>query len=76
LPACGQENRSGRRFCGECGKKLVLRCTACRADNDPDEKFCAGVLGTDAVESIMSRCERFRIVYASWIAGNGASALD
>jgi predicted ATPase/class 3 adenylate cyclase len=39
-PACGQENRSGRRFCGECGKKLVLRCAACRADNDPDEKFC------------------------------------
>jgi class 3 adenylate cyclase/tetratricopeptide (TPR) repeat protein len=39
-PACGQENRPGRRFCGECGKKLVLRCAACRADNQPDEKFC------------------------------------
>jgi class 3 adenylate cyclase/tetratricopeptide (TPR) repeat protein len=38
--ACGTENRSGRRFCAQCGAALELRCGACGATNDPGDRFC------------------------------------
>jgi class 3 adenylate cyclase/tetratricopeptide (TPR) repeat protein len=38
--ACGTENRSGRRFCAQCGAGLEARCSACGATNDPGDRFC------------------------------------
>jgi class 3 adenylate cyclase/tetratricopeptide (TPR) repeat protein len=38
--ACGTENEPGRKFCGECGAKLLMACPSCGASNAPDMKFC------------------------------------
>jgi class 3 adenylate cyclase/tetratricopeptide (TPR) repeat protein len=38
--ACGAENRTGRRFCGQCGVALARRCGSCGAANDEGERFC------------------------------------
>ncbi|HET9720729.1 MAG TPA: zinc-ribbon domain-containing protein, partial [Solirubrobacteraceae bacterium] len=38
--ACGEENRSGRKFCAHCGSPLELRCPSCQAANLPGERFC------------------------------------
>ncbi|NOT04771.1 MAG: zinc ribbon domain-containing protein [Anaerolineales bacterium] len=49
--ACGSDNRSGVRFCENCGEKLSLQvekveaiqmqtCKACGAHNKPDFRFC------------------------------------
>src|SRR6201996_2512476 len=46
---CGTENRSQRRFCGQCGAPLELLCPACGADNDPTDRFC-GQCGTALVD--------------------------
>ena len=39
-PACGFENASGIKFCGECGSSLKLRCSSCDFENPPAMKFC------------------------------------
>jgi class 3 adenylate cyclase/tetratricopeptide (TPR) repeat protein len=39
-PKCQAENREARRFCGECGAKLILVCSECGTENLPSEKFC------------------------------------
>src|SRR5262249_35741632 len=39
-PACGFENASGIKFCGECGASLKLRCASCGFENAPAIKFC------------------------------------
>ena len=39
-PACGFENSSGIKFCGECGAPLKLRCSSCGFENAPAVKFC------------------------------------
>ena len=41
-PECHFENRSGRRFCSECGVALAIECPACDFSNEPGEKFCGG----------------------------------
>jgi class 3 adenylate cyclase/tetratricopeptide (TPR) repeat protein len=41
-PQCQCENRSGRRFCAECGAPLPVACLACDFVNEPGEKFCGG----------------------------------
>src|SRR3954471_2876375 len=38
--ACGTENRTGRRFCAQCGAGLEVRCSACGTSNDPGDRFC------------------------------------
>src|SRR5262245_38609388 len=45
-PACGFENASGIKFCGECGAPLKVKCPSCGFDNAPGTKFC-GECGTD-----------------------------
>jgi len=45
---CGPENRAGRRFCAQCGGRLVLPCPSCGAPNEAGERFC-GDCGTTFV---------------------------
>ncbi len=40
--ACGFENPSGMKFCGECAAPLVSQCPSCGCDNPPGFKFCGG----------------------------------
>src|SRR3954452_5277515 len=47
-PACGTENRPGRRFCAHCGAALEATCPSCGAANDPGDRFC-GECGTALV---------------------------
>jgi hypothetical protein len=42
---CGIENSAGRKFCSECGTRLVHPCPQCGADNEPAARFC-GECGT------------------------------
>jgi class 3 adenylate cyclase/tetratricopeptide (TPR) repeat protein len=37
---CGTENEAGRKFCGECGQRLVSACPSCGSSNAPGTKFC------------------------------------
>jgi class 3 adenylate cyclase/tetratricopeptide (TPR) repeat protein len=53
-PKCQAENRETRKFCKECGEKLVLVCDECGYENLPDEKFC-GECGRDLSTSSASR---------------------
>ncbi|MFC1858192.1 adenylate/guanylate cyclase domain-containing protein [Thermodesulfobacteriota bacterium] len=45
-PKCQTENREARKFCLECGAKLILICVDCGFENLPGEKFC-GECGYD-----------------------------
>jgi class 3 adenylate cyclase/tetratricopeptide (TPR) repeat protein len=45
-PKCQFENPEARKFCRECGTKLVLVCPQCRFENLPGDKFC-GECGYD-----------------------------
>jgi class 3 adenylate cyclase len=51
---CGTENRQGRRFCAECGERLLLTCAFCGAKNEAGERFCGdcgNALGAPAAAS-------------------------
>src|SRR5947207_13188043 len=39
-PACGAENRGGRRFCARCGPALELPCPACGTPNQVEDRYC------------------------------------
>jgi uncharacterized membrane protein YvbJ len=39
-PKCQTENSATRKFCRECGAKLLLVCPQCGTENLPDDKFC------------------------------------
>ena len=39
-PECQTENPRERKFCRECGAKLILVCPQCSAENLPIDKFC------------------------------------
>ena len=39
-PACQSENPKTRKFCRECGSKLLLICPQCSFENIPGDKFC------------------------------------
>lgn len=39
-PNCQADNRDERKFCGECGTKLIPACPECGFENLPTEKFC------------------------------------
>ena len=46
--SCGAENRTGRKFCAECGASLVSVCPSCGVPYEPGERFC-GECGTPLV---------------------------
>ena len=58
-PHCRAENRSDRRFCGECGASLALACPACGFRNEGGEKFCGGC-GAPIAASIGASETRFK----------------
>ena len=39
-PKCQTENSEERKFCKECGTKLLLACPNCQHHNVPGDKFC------------------------------------
>lgn len=39
--SCGNDNRTGSRFCDRCGSPLSLSCPACGESNRGDATFCA-----------------------------------
>jgi class 3 adenylate cyclase/tetratricopeptide (TPR) repeat protein len=39
-PQCQTENPETRKFCRECGGKLVIVCPQCETENPPADKFC------------------------------------
>jgi len=45
-PECQTENAETRKFCHECGAKLILLCPQCSSENLPGDKFC-GECGHD-----------------------------
>ena len=53
-PACGGENRDGRKFCAICGASLGWSCAACGAPNEPGERFC-GQCGAAAADAPAER---------------------
>jgi hypothetical protein len=51
--ACGFENGSGIKFCGECGAALKVKCQSCGFANAPGIKFC-GECGKPLAETAQS----------------------
>src|SRR3954453_13354295 len=56
--ACGAENRSGKKFCAQCGTRLTSACPSCGSAVEPGSKFCGdcgaplgGAVGSEAVET-------------------------
>ena len=45
-PKCAFENKPGKKFCIECGSKLILVCPQCGSEIEGAEKFC-GECGFD-----------------------------
>ena len=41
-PKCQKENAETRKFCRDCGAKLLYVCPKCGSENLPDDKFCGG----------------------------------
>ena len=39
-PACGTENKPGRKFCVQCGTGLARTCPSCGTPYEPGERFC------------------------------------
>ena len=48
-PKCRIENPSSRKFCRECGARLVISCPKCQFENLPSDKFC-GDCGHDLIQ--------------------------
>src|SRR5262245_6855717 len=59
-PACGTENRAGRKFCSRCGSALAPPCPSCGATNDPGDAFCGqcGAALTVEVAAVPTVAER------------------
>jgi len=45
-PRCTFVNKTGKKFCIECGAKLTLKCPGCGSEIEGTEKFC-GECGHD-----------------------------
>ena len=55
-PECRTENPESRKFCRECGHKLILVCPECGTENIPGDKFC-GECGNNFLQPKPSKQE-------------------
>ena len=39
-PQCQTDNPENRKYCRDCGEKLLLLCPLCEFQNVPGDKFC------------------------------------
>ncbi len=39
---CSSTNRDTRRYCGQCGERLLAPCAHCSFPNHRSERFCGG----------------------------------
>ena len=39
-PKCQAENLETRKFCKECGERIIMACPQCGFENLPADKFC------------------------------------
>ena len=53
---CQTENPETRKFCKECGAKLILVCPDCHFENLPTDKFCSEC-GHKLEEAVIGRIE-------------------
>jgi class 3 adenylate cyclase len=59
-PKCQTENSETRKFCRECGAKLLLVCPQCGFENLPADKFCGECgqrLGEAVIEKVVQPIE-------------------
>jgi class 3 adenylate cyclase len=66
--ACGAPNEQGRKFCGECGMRLLASCPACGSGNRPDARFCGecgAKLADPATAASTAQPDRARTATAS-----------
>ncbi len=58
-PACGTENRAGRKFCVSCGSPLARVCPSCGAEAEPGDAFCGecGAQLTASTDNAPARAE-------------------
>ena len=49
-PECQLDNPDNKKFCRECGAKLLPTCPRCKAEIQPEDKFC-GDCGHDLTKS-------------------------
>ncbi len=52
-PNCQTDNPEKRKFCRECGAKLIQICPQCGTENPPEDKFC-GECGHSLTEQVPS----------------------
>jgi hypothetical protein len=64
-PKCRTENLEKRKFCKECGTKLLLVCPDCHFENAPGDKLC-GDYGRNLDRSKeVSPLEAFHVDYSA-----------
>jgi class 3 adenylate cyclase/tetratricopeptide (TPR) repeat protein len=79
--ACGHLNRTGARFCAECGAAVGVRCASCGAELADGARFCdtcgAPVAPADAIETVEGARKTVSVVFSD-LAGSTAmqEALD
>jgi class 3 adenylate cyclase len=56
-PKCQTENPETRKFCSECGEKLLLICPQCGFENLPKDKFCGECGQKLEVEEVIEKVE-------------------
>jgi hypothetical protein len=50
---CGADNPSGKKFCSQCGQKLIIVCPQCDTKCLSDDKYC-GECGTELITAELS----------------------
>jgi predicted amidophosphoribosyltransferase len=50
---CGADNDPGRKFCLNCGQRLMAACPTCGTPNPPAAKFCGECGGTLAGDAAL-----------------------
>src|SRR5436853_83416 len=73
---CGASNRSGKRFCVQCGSGLDLRCASCGAPAAAGDRFCgecgsplvvAPAVATPRVAEVVSERRLVSVLFADLV---------